>query len=141
MTPFVQCVLMAAVLALDGGAGSIAVQLGGLRSDQGKVGCQLFHSKEGFPGDPKRADASVWCDIRDKKSRCEFPGVAAGRYAVACIHDENGNGKLDTGLFGIPKEGVAASNDARGHMGPPAFDDAAFAFDGTAKTLQLAMQY
>lgn len=42
------------------------------------------------------------------------------------MHDENGNGKLDSNWLGIPSEPVGASNDARGQFGPPSFEDAAF---------------
>ena len=44
--------------------------------------------------------------------------------AVACYHDGNGNGKLDTNMLGIVKEGMGASRDAKGSMGPPKFDNA-----------------
>ena len=37
---------------------------------------------------------------------CSFDPIPAGTYAVACFHDENKNGKCDTGLFGIPTEGT-----------------------------------
>jgi len=47
-------------------------------------------------------------------------------YAVSVFHDENYNGKLDTNLLGIPREGVGASNDARGNFRPPKFGAAAF---------------
>ena len=46
---------------------------------------------------------------------------------MAAYHDENGNGKLDTNFLGIPSEGVAASNDAKGTMGPPSYEKAKFA--------------
>ena len=49
-----------------------------------------------------------------------------GQYAIAIFHDENDNQELDTGLFGIPKEGYGFSNDARGKFGPPSFSDARF---------------
>jgi uncharacterized protein (DUF2141 family) len=40
---------------------------------------------------------------------------------VYVYHDENGNGKLDTGgLLGLPTEGYAFSNDAPARFGPPA---------------------
>ena len=51
------------------------------------------------------------------------------------------NGKLDTGLFGIPTEGTVASNHAKGFMGPPTFDKAKFSFSGTVSELQLRMGY
>src|SRR5271169_4158927 len=62
-------------------------------------------------------------------------------YAVACFHDENRNGKLDTGLFGIPTEGWVVSNRATGGLGAPSFKDAKFSFPGTATELRLGMRY
>ena len=41
----------------------------------------------------------------------------AGRYAVQAFLDENGNGEVDRALFGIPKEGVGFSNDAKIRLG------------------------
>jgi uncharacterized protein (DUF2141 family) len=38
--------------------------------------------------------------------RCVFADLAAGTYAVAVLHYENGNGTMDTNFLGIPKEGV-----------------------------------
>jgi len=37
------------------------------------------------------------------------------------VHDENSNGKMDTNFIGMPREGVGASNNAKGHMGPLKF--------------------
>jgi uncharacterized protein (DUF2141 family) len=54
-----------------------------------------------------------------------FANLPAGRYAVSVFHDENGNGKLDVNVMGIPTERYGFSRDARGPMGPPAFADAA----------------
>ncbi|MDR1198369.1 MAG: DUF2141 domain-containing protein [Prevotellaceae bacterium] len=52
--------------------------------------------------------------------------VAPGEYAVSIFHDENDNGKLDTGAFGIPTEKTGNSNNAKGTYGPPKFDDCKF---------------
>jgi len=49
--------------------------------------------------------------------------IAAGKYAVSVFHDENDNNKLDTGAYGIPIEKYGFSNNARGKMGPPVFQD------------------
>jgi uncharacterized protein (DUF2141 family) len=70
-----------------------------------------------------------------------FFHVAPGTYAVSVFHDENSNGKLDTNLMGIPREGVGASNGARGHFGPPKFDDAAFHFSGGQLDLKITVNY
>jgi uncharacterized protein (DUF2141 family) len=112
-----------------------------LRNGNGQVGCLLFGSEKGFPSDPNAALQRKWCAITNAESVCPFDPIPAGTYAVACFHDENGNGKLDTGLFGIPTEGTVASNDAKGFMGPPGFDKAKFSFPASAKELRLKMNY
>jgi uncharacterized protein (DUF2141 family) len=55
--------------------------------------------------------------------------VHTGKYAVSIFHDENDNGKLDTGAFGIPTEKTGFSNNAKGKMGPPTFDDCKFSVE------------
>jgi uncharacterized protein (DUF2141 family) len=52
--------------------------------------------------------------------------VAPGEYAVSIFHDENDNGKLDRGTYGIPVEKTGSSNNAKGTYGPPTFDDCKF---------------
>ena len=63
-----------------------------------------------------------------------------GTYAVQATHDENSNGKVDRGLFGIPREGVGFSNDAPIRLGPPKWADAQFVLT-TDKTISLKMRY
>lgn len=124
-------------------AGTLTVRLLNLRSSSGRVGCSLFNSPAGFPSNSQAALQRLWCPI-DKAgatSTCAFNPMPAGTYAVACFHDENANGLLDTGLFGIPTEGTVTSNHAKGFMGPPAFSDARFAFSGTATDMPLRMGY
>ncbi|MDR2652811.1 MAG: DUF2141 domain-containing protein [Prevotellaceae bacterium] len=53
-------------------------------------------------------------------------GVAQGEYAVSIFHDENDNGKLDTGAYGIPVEKTGSSNNAKATYGPPKFNDCKF---------------
>ena len=119
----------------------LTIRISQLRSNDGQVGCSLYTSADGFPTDPSKAVQRRWCPIKDKSSTCAFDPIPAGTYAVACFHDENGNGQLDKGLFGIPKEGTVASNHAKGTLGPPSFDKAKFSFPGTATALDLRMGY
>lgn len=69
-----------------------------------------------------------------------FHGLPPGDYAIQATHDENNNKKVDTGLFGIPKEGVGFSNDAPISFGPPKWKAAVFALSGD-KTITLKMRY
>jgi len=119
----------------------LSVRISQLRSNDGQVGCTLYDSVKGFPKDSSAALQRRWCGINNKISTCSFDPIPAGTYAVACFHDENKNGKCDTGLFGIPTEGTIVSNNAKGFMGPPSFDKAKFVFAGVATELQLRMGY
>lgn len=69
-----------------------------------------------------------------------FAPVPPGRYAVRTYQDENGNGKLDLGLFKIPKEGVGCSNNVKGFMSAPALKDMLFEVNGP-KAIGIALTY
>jgi uncharacterized protein (DUF2141 family) len=119
----------------------IEVTVTQLRSQKGSVVCTIWSSEAGFPDQPQRAVKSVIVPIRDGAAVCSFARAAPGTYAVGVFHDENGNGRLDRGPFGIPKEGVAVSNDARGHMGPAKWDDAKFVYAGDVLKLRIRVVY
>lgn len=129
-------------LTAHAGGDSLTITVTGLRNDSGQVGCTLHNSRDAFPTHPDKAVANQFVRISNHTATCVFDQVSAGNtYAVAVFHDENGNGKLDTGFLGIPKEGTGATRDARGHMGPPKFDDAAFRFAGGAVTMPVTIHY
>lgn len=69
-----------------------------------------------------------------------FENVPHGNYALSTIHDENRNGKLDSNLFGMPKEGFGFSHDAMGSFGPPSFDKAKFTVSSSL-TIRLKTRY
>ncbi len=119
----------------------LTVALAGIRSDKGSVICELFANAAGYPKDPAKALQLKTVGIKERAASCDFEGLAPGTYAVAAYHDENGNGKLDKNFLGIPSEGVAASNDARGTMGPPSFEKAKFVVAATNLTLTIHLSY
>jgi uncharacterized protein (DUF2141 family) len=119
----------------------IHVEVSGMRNDKGQIVCALFSSAADFPKNGDKAVAQSKGLISHGNSACEFPDVPPGRYAVSVFHDENSNGKMDTNFMGIPREGVGASNNARGHLGPPKFDDAAFRYSGGKLDLTITIAY
>ncbi len=119
----------------------VNVDVVGLRNDKGQVFCALYSSRDGFPKNSEKAVARVSSAISGKQAVCEFSDIAPGTYAVSVFHDENSNGKLDTNFMGIPREGVGASNGAKGHFGPPKFDAAAFHLSGGHLDLKITITY
>jgi len=119
----------------------IHVEISGLHNDKGQVLCSLFSSLADFPKRTDKAVAHAKSRISQGHASCEFSGIATGTYAVSVFHDENSNVKLDTKFMGIPREGVGASNNAKGHFGPPKFEAAAFRFSGGRLDLKITINY
>lgn len=67
--------------------------------------------------------------------------IPPGIYAAQAFYDENGNGKVDRALFGIPTEGVGFSNDAPINWAPPKFAAAKFRFTPPKQTITLKLRY
>jgi uncharacterized protein (DUF2141 family) len=93
-----------------------------LRHQRGALACALYASPLGFPGEIARAKATLRKAIPSKRAECAFPELPAGDYAVAVVHDENGNGKLDTNFLGMPTEGWGATNNVKPRMSAPTFE-------------------
>lgn len=121
--------------------GTIVVEIVGVRSNEGDVEITLFNQKTGFPTDSSKALKRIRLKI--EKNRCieSMANLPYGTYAIAGYHDENRDGRLNFNLFHIPKEGVCASNDARGHFGPPSFEDAKFSLKSTSLSIKMNMSY
>ncbi len=102
---------------------SLEVVITGVLPAKGPVRVGLWRTADGFlkGRSYRRAAADPVAD----SVRVEFDSLAPGRYAVSAYQDKNANGKLDQGFMGKPKEPYGFSNDARGRLGPPSFEDAA----------------
>ena len=68
-------------------------------------------------------------------------GVPAGQYAAQAFHDENRNHDIDRAIFGIPKEGVGFSRDARIRFSPPKWDEAVFNHLPRTETIHFSLRY
>ena len=121
----------------------IHVEISGLRNDKGQMLCALFSSAqaEAFPKKADKAVARPTAKIAERQAVCDFAGVAPGTYAVSVVRDEDSNGKLDTNFIGMPREGVGASNDAKGHMGPAKFSAASFHHGSGRLELKIHVNY
>ena len=119
----------------------LQVRITNLRNDVGAVAVALYNSDKGFPEDTTMVFRAAIGDAKDGESTVVFQRVPSGTYAVAVLHDENRNGRMDKGLFGIPKEGYGFSNDAMGLMGPPSFDKAGFRCGSDTVSVTIRIRY
>jgi uncharacterized protein (DUF2141 family) len=102
---------------------TINVEVNGLKNNKGQVMIGIYNSDKTFLEKTFRGNVAL---IKKNKATATFANMPAGEYAISVFHDENSNGKLDVNFMGIPKEEYAASNGAKGFMGPPKYTDAMF---------------
>jgi len=120
----------------------IHVKVLNIKSNTGTVACALFESPDGFPDEYLRFATNIMViKVRDTRARCDFEDIAPGKYALAVVHDENMNGKLDTSLLGFPTEGYGFSNDVKAFLGAPSFSAASFLYNGQNLDLTISLNY
>jgi len=120
----------------------IHVKILNIKNSTGTVACALFESPKGFPTEFLHyATNMMIIKIRKSQARCDFEDIPSGTYAMAVVHDENMNGKLDTNWLGIPTEGYGFSNDAKALLGPPTFSAASFKYDGRNLDMTVTLHY
>ena len=121
--------------------GSILINISNIRSTTGKVNVSLFATADGFPSNPQKAVAIQSLLIQGDQVTLRFDNLPFGTYGIACHHDENGNGKMDTNLLGIPKEGYGISNNALNRFSKPQFEAAKFPFNEAVHSINIKMFY
>jgi uncharacterized protein (DUF2141 family) len=133
---------MALLLSLSGQAApvEIDVQVQNLRNMNGVVRLCLSRNPTHFPNcdrDPAAVSRSV---PANQAGNVRFTGLAPGTWALGVIHDEDGNGRLNT-FAGIPREGFGFSRNPRLRMGPPRYEDVRVPINAGRATLVVRMTY
>lgn len=115
---------------------SLNVEVQNVRVLTGAVHLALFRSGKDFPGgkpvETKKLSAG------SKSVQIQF-SVEPGDYAIAVYHDENGNGKMDKRLFGIPKEPYGFSNNVKPVMSAPKFSECRFTVGNDGKAISIRL--
>lgn len=131
-----------AIVLAQSSCPGIHVKILSIRNSTGAVACALFESPAGFPTEFLHSATNIMMiKIKDTQARCDFEDIPPGRYALAVIHDENMNGKLDTNRLGIPTEGYGFSNDAKAFLSAPSFRAASFSYDGRNVDMTISLNY
>ncbi len=118
-------------------AADLTVEIKGLTSGIGQVFIALYDKSEGWM---KNGLKSVGTPAAKDGVTYEFKDLPVGEYAISIYHDENGNGKFDTNVAGMPIEAYGFSNDAMGNYGPPTFEQAKFKLGTDKKTITLNLK-
>jgi uncharacterized protein (DUF2141 family) len=123
--------------SFGGHAATLTVKISEFTKAVGKMGVQLVDSQAAYDGKGKPIAAQMVEVKSTDPLTLTFSDLKPGTYAVMVMHDENGNGKLDSNMLGIPKEGYGFSNNPR-VMRRPNFDETKF--DVKAADISIAVE-
>ena len=121
----------------------LKVRIDGLRSTRGKILAYVWNQGDGFPSEKQKTLTIAEVAIRGGQAEVDVEVPASERrLAVSVMHDENGNGKMDSNFLGIPLEGYATSNNVPHSMiGPPRYKDAEIEMRASAADVHIKMLY
>lgn len=105
---------------------TLRIHVDGLRNSIGVVGSTIFKSPDGWPEDNSKAFRHGPTPILagEHQAVVVWENLPPGDYAIAAIHDENRNAKLDRNFLGIPKEGFGFANNPHVGLSAPPFQAA-----------------
>ncbi|MEP2988170.1 MAG: DUF2141 domain-containing protein [Parasphingorhabdus sp.] len=121
-------------------AASINLSISNIRSTKGDVLVCLSANPKYFPDCRKDSKARKIKVSAASANSVTIDGVKPGTYAIALIHDENANGKMDLRLF-LPREGFGFSRNPKIGMGPPKFKSAQFTMGADDAKYAVKMKY
>jgi uncharacterized protein (DUF2141 family) len=118
----------------------IVLDVEDLRSDRGEIRGALYASPDGWTREGREI-ATCHARIEHHHAHCVFSNVEPGAYAIAFLHDEDDDGRMDRDFFGFPQEGFGFSNDAAPSLGPPSFVAARFVHASASTDLHVRARY
>jgi len=125
---------------------ALTVKITGLHSERGNICLSMFNSAEGFPDSASKAVLAECFAVIGRSFDITIEKIPNGTYAIALWHDENRDGKLNYNFIGIPKEGLAFSENGKPRItppppGPPSFSSIAFEMKGEPRSTPTKMSY
>jgi uncharacterized protein (DUF2141 family) len=119
---------------------TIEIDVVDLRSHKGQLIFGIFTTADGFP---TQSEKSVnWQIKRVDADHVVFTAqLPPGKYGASVLHDENGNGRMDKNIAGIPKEGYGVTNNPKPKFRAARFDESLFDLPSGGVRLTISVQY
>ncbi len=141
-TTIAMVILLVAGSALTGVAGqkdlgNLIITLNGFENSNGIAKLALVNSKENYSASEPFQGFNFQITNNQVNTEIQLP---YGEYAIKVYHDENGNDKMDTRIFGIPIERYGFSNNARSAFGPPVYQEAVFTINSPEKEISITVK-
>ncbi len=130
---------LAALLTAASAPPTVEVSITGLRNMKGQILVCLTTNPKAFPDCSKDKNSVRMAVKAADAADFKVQAPSAGTYAIAVVHDENSNNKMDLAIF-LPKEGFGFSRNPTITVGPPSFKSASFAVTGDMRQ-SIKMKY
>lgn len=119
----------------------VEVTVSGIEKPTGTLRISVYREEAGFPTDAEKAWRHYTQPVNSQSVSFLIDDLPPGEYAIAIHHDENNDGEVNTKWYGLPKEGLGVSKNAKGFMGPPDFEDAVFRLGEDGEVLKITLVY
>lgn len=133
------CVGMGLMAMSLASAAGITVAITDVQTEEGRLMVALYDNEQSFLK-VEESVAAFSGRAQPGTRHVVFADLPPGRYAVAVMHDEDGDGELDTNMLGIPTEGYGFSGDGGG-FGAPNFEEASVSVSDSEMRIQIRMRY
>lgn len=104
---------------------NLSIKVKGIEEVKGDMCIALYANEEDYK-DSKNQVFGECIPVKLADFEYVIKDLPQGIYMVSLFHDIDSNEELNTNWIGMPKEPFGFSNDAKGKMGPPKFEDASF---------------
>jgi uncharacterized protein (DUF2141 family) len=118
---------------------TLTVVVEGVNEQDGNIGMLVFNSPKGWAEDRQAALKDITVPAHSGTVTIPVPGLPAGEYAVAVVHDVNKNHKLDRNWIGEPKEQWGLSNNPHALIKTPSYKACTFQLNSD-KEIHIKMQ-
>lgn len=115
----------ATLSSVSGAAGTARLEIvvTGIEAIGGDLAIAVFANQADFDA-RDNAVASAFLPVDSSSIVWNVEVAVPSEYAILVYHDVNGNGEIDFGRIGVPKEPYGFSNNARRIFGPPEYEQA-----------------
>lgn len=117
----------------------VQIKLSNIQNAKGTLYFGFYKRENDFPAFGKAAFNIKAASNGSSILTINVPQMTDGQWAIAAFQDLNGNGKLDTKMFGIPKEPYAFSNDFHPKLSKPKFDDCKVIVDEAHRSFSIEL--
>jgi uncharacterized protein (DUF2141 family) len=118
----------------EGQSGNVVVHVTGFGSDRGVARFMLFNDESEYLKDKFNGLTAFkigTATIKNTEANYVFRDIPYGEYAIKLFHDPDKTGLLARNRLGGAKSEYGFSNNVKGRFGPPSFENAKFALQGS----------